>query len=167
MKISIIAAVANNNVIGHNNNLPWAMSQKSDLKRFKELTTGHTVIMGRKTFESMGRVLPNRTNIILTRNHDFHIEGAITVNNLNSALDIASSQGETEAFIIGGAEIFAQGLPLANKIYFTRVDIEAEGNIFFPPINFDEWALVSQEKHLKDDSNLYSYTFETYERKNK
>lgn len=160
MKISIIVAVSKNWVIGGNNQLLWHISD--DLKRFKALTSGHTIIMGRKTFESIGRPLPNRKNIIISRNPDLKIEGCIIVNSLTAALEI--SKNEEEVFIVGGGELYRQALPLAHKLYLTKVHKDFEGDTTFPKVNFDEWNLVVEQKGNPTADGL-GYTFLDYFRK--
>jgi dihydrofolate reductase len=135
MIISIIAAVSNNNVIGKDNKLPWHLP--GDLKRFKELTTGHTIIMGRKTFESIGRPLPSRRNIVVTRNKDYKADGVEIIHSIKEALDLVKN--EDEVFIIGGEEIYKLALPMANKIYLTRINKEYDGDAFFPELG-PEWS---------------------------
>ena len=154
MIISIIAAVSDNNVIGKNNKLPWHLPE--DLKRFKEVTSGHTVIMGRKTYESIGRPLPNRVNIVITRNKDFKPKGVKVVHSIEEALSLASEAGETETFIIGGAEIYKQALPLANKIYLTRINKNYKGDAYFPELG-KEWK---ETECVKKEG----YEFCTYEK---
>lgn len=163
MLVSIIAAADEKNVIGHAGTLPWGLSLKSDLKHFKETTSGHTVIMGRKTFESIGRPLSKRTNIIVSKNTNFKADGCQVVNSLQKALDIARGQAEAEAFIIGGQSLFEEGIKVADKIYLTRVHGEFQGDTLFPEIG-PEWKKESEEKHQKDGSNSYDYTFEIYTR---
>lgn len=163
MKISIIVAVAENNVIGVKNKLPWYLP--ADLKRFKKITMRHHIIMGRKTFESIGKPLPGRTNIIMTRNKNLKIKGSIVVNSLSDAFKTAKENGETEVFVIGGAEIFRKALTKANKIYMTKVKAKIKGDVFFPKINFKDWRLVSREKHPPDSKNPYSYEFLVLEKK--
>ncbi|MEO1434782.1 MAG: dihydrofolate reductase, partial [Bacteroidota bacterium] len=130
MKISIIVAQTENRVIGKDNDIPWYLP--ADLKYFKKVTTGHHIIMGRKCYESIGRPLPNRANVILTRRMDFHAEGCIVTHSLEEALDIARRNEETEAFIIGGGEIYNLAMPLVDQIYLTQVHTELEGDIYFP-----------------------------------
>jgi dihydrofolate reductase len=156
MLISLIVAAAENNVIGKNNQLIWRLP--ADLAFFKQKTTGHTIIMGRKTYDSMGRVLPNRTNIIISRQNNFQISGAITAASLEDALQKVADKS-SEVFIIGGAEIYRQALPIAGKIYLTRVHGEFEGDTFLPEIPSYDWEEVSREKHLPDDKNPYPYSF--------
>jgi dihydrofolate reductase len=160
MTISLIAAVANNNVIGKDNQLIWHLP--ADLKHFKRITMGHVVVMGRKTYESMMKPLPGRVNVIITRNENYHVEGVIIATSLNAAL---KDMNVEEVFIIGGGEIFKQGMALANKIYLTQIHADFEGDTFFPEINPHEWIIIQEEKHLKDEKNHYDYTYITYQRK--
>ncbi|WP_309912264.1 dihydrofolate reductase [Arcicella sp. BE51] len=157
LKLSIIVAVAENGVIGHNNQLIWRLPE--DLKMFKRLTTGHPVIMGRKTFESIGKPLPNRTSIIITRDQDFQVEGCITVHSLEDAIEAASEIEDNETFIIGGAEIYRLSLPFADKIYLTEVHHAFEGDTFFPSIDKNIWEEVSRIDHETDEKHLYRYSF--------
>jgi dihydrofolate reductase len=163
MKTSIIVAVAENNVIGEKNKLPWYLP--ADLKRFKEITMGHHIIMGRKTYESIGKPLPGRTNIVITRNQNLKIKGVTVVNSLSSAFKIAKENAETEAFVIGGAEIFKEALSKANKIYMTKVKAKIKGDVFFPKINFKDWRVVSREKHTPNSKNPFPYEFLMLEKK--
>lgn len=157
MKLSIIVAVAENGVIGHNNQLIWHLPE--DLKMFKRLTSGHPIIMGRKTFESIGKPLPNRTSIIITKNPEFQIEGCITVHSLEEAIEAANEIEENEAFIIGGAEIYRLALPFADTIYLTEVHHSFEGDTFFPAIDKDIWEEVNRTDHDVDEKHLYKYSF--------
>ncbi|MEA5401946.1 dihydrofolate reductase [Arcicella sp. DC2W] len=157
MKLSIIVAVAENGVIGHNNQLIWHLPE--DLKMFKRLTSGHPIIMGRKTFESIGKPLPNRTSIIITKNPEFQIEGCITVHSLEEAIEAANEIEENEAFIIGGAEIYRLALPFADTIYLTEVHHVFEGDTFFPAIDKDLWEEVNRTDHDTDEKHLYKYSF--------
>ncbi|HOC35935.1 MAG TPA: dihydrofolate reductase [Tenuifilaceae bacterium] len=142
MVISIVVATSENRVIGKNNQLLWHISE--DLKRFKKLTTGHTVIMGRKTFESIGQPLPNRHNIVISRSEGLKFEGCTAAKSLADALEIAST--DEEVFIIGGGEVYRQALPLAERIYLTLVHANYEGDTFFPALNPNEWKVVREEK---------------------
>jgi dihydrofolate reductase len=160
MTISIIVAFANNRVIGKDNQLIWHLP--NDLKHFKAVTSGHPVIMGRKTYESIGRLLPNRKNIIVTRNTAYQVEGAHVFNSLETAID--SCVGEEEVFIIGGSEIYRQALTLAHKLYITEVLHEFEGDAFFPEINFDEWKVISEENGILDEKNKWEHRFKLYHR---
>jgi dihydrofolate reductase len=155
--IKIIVAMSKNRVIGNNNELIWKLS--SDLKRFKELTTGHPVVMGRKTYESIGRPLPNRRNIIITRNSEYEVEGCETVSSLEEALLLTGSN----CFIIGGGEIYKQSLELADKIYLTVVHHEFEGDTQFPELG-TEWATIDTKDFTADEKNQYDYSFIEYER---
>ncbi|MFT5970153.1 MAG: dihydrofolate reductase [Flavobacteriales bacterium] len=155
--VCIIVAAAKNNVIGNNNELIWHLS--ADLKRFKALTTGHHIIMGRKTFESIGKPLPNRTTVIITRNPAYQIEGCITVNSLEKALEV--SKNDDISYIIGGAEIYKLALPLADKIELTRIEKDFEGDAYFPEINESEWSVTESETFVPTEKNDFSYRFDT------
>jgi dihydrofolate reductase len=159
--ISIIVAVAENNVIGKDNKLIWHLPK--DLKHFKETTTGHYIIQGRKTFESFGKPLPNRTTLIVTRNKNYKAEGCIVVNSLQEALDIAID--EKEVFIIGGGEIYKQAMPIADRIYLTKVHQLFDGDTFFPEIKLKEWAEISRQDFEPDEKNKYSFSIIIYDRK--
>jgi dihydrofolate reductase len=162
MKRSLIVAVAENGAIGCRGQLPWRLS--SDLQRFKSLTMGHAVLMGRKTFDSIGRPLPGRRMIVITRQADHCAEGAEVVHSLKEGYRRAAEQGETELFVIGGAEIFREALPHADQLYLTRVHAAIEGDTFFPPLDLKTWRLVSSDSHKADAKNKYATTFEVYER---
>ncbi len=159
--LSIIVAVAENNVIGHNNSLIWHISE--DLKYFKRVTSGHTVIMGRKTFESIGKPLPNRTNIVISRNADFKPNGVIVVSSLEEA--VAKTNSGEESFIIGGGSIYREAMGLADKLYLTKVHHSYEGDTFFPEIG-DEWKEISREDFERGEKFEYPFSFIVYERKN-
>lgn len=159
--VSIIVAAAENNVIGKNNDLLWHLPE--DLRFFKHSTTGHTVIMGRKTYESVGKPLPNRRNIIITRQPDYLAAGAEIVNSLHEALAI--SPDREEVFIIGGAEIYRQALPITDKLYLTRVHAVFEGDAFFPEIDGEAWQLIAADKRQADEKHRYAYSFLTYLKK--
>ncbi len=159
-RISIIVAMAKNRVIGVNNTLPWHLS--ADLKRFKALTMGHHIIMGRRTFESIGRILPGRTSVVVTRNPDFRPAGAIVVSDVNSALNKCA--GDTEAFVIGGEAIFKAVLPLADRIHVTEIDKDFDGDTFFPELLPAAWTEVSRESRVDGESKL-AFSFVTLERK--
>lgn len=153
--INIIVAASLNNVIGRDNKLIWR--QSTDLKRFKELTTGKTVVMGRKTYDSIGRPLPNRRNIIITR-QEIEIEGCEVVHSLEDALKL-----DDEIFILGGGEIYKKGIILADKIYLTRILTEVEGDTYFPQLG-DEWKEESKESFFKDEKNQFDFQFINYVR---
>ena len=156
MKISLIVAMANNRVIGLDNKMPWHLS--ADLKKFKSITMGSPILMGRKTYESIGRPLPGRTNMIISRNLDYQQEGCLVFNDLNTALETAS-QSTKEVFIIGGSDLYKAILPLANVIYLTLINKDFQGDTFFPEIDFNEWSEVARED-IKDDPSVYfSYSF--------
>ena len=159
--ISLIAAIGKNNELGKDNTLVWSMP--IDLKYFRDKTKGHTVIMGRKTFESIGRPMPNRQNIIITRDKNYKAEGVEVVNSLEEAL--GRTQGKQEIFIIGGAEIYKQSMSIADRLYITHIDAEdKDADTFFPKIIPVVWNEISHEEHKKDDKNPFDYTFSVYER---
>lgn len=160
--IAIIAALARNRTIGAGNKMPWHLPE--DLKRFRQLTTGHRVIMGRKTFESIGRPLPNRTNIIVTRSTSFAAAGCMIVHTLEEAF--AAGPPDTMAFVIGGGDIYAQTLDRASKMYLTEIDAEIAGDAFFPPFDRSEWIEVRREPRGADESQTMSFSFVDYERRN-
>lgn len=166
MTISILVAVSENNIIGMKGQLPW-LNLPADKKLFKSLTTGHHVIMGRKTYESLGKPLSNRTNIIITRQNDYHAPGALIVHSLEDALKIANENGEDEAFIIGGAEIYRIGIAVTDKIYLTRIHNSFEGDAHFDEVDMQEWKLSEEQLFKKDDVNPYDYTFVSYKRVSK
>ncbi len=157
--ISIIVATAENGVIGKDNQLLWKLS--ADLKRFRILTTGHSVIMGRKTFESIGRPLPNRTNIVISRQKDLTLpEGVLKVNSLETAIETAKNYaGNEEIFIIGGGNVYEQALKITDKIYLTEVKASIEGDAFFPALNIDEWKEIVRTFYQKDEKNEYDFDF--------
>ena len=158
--ISIVVAIAENNAIGKNNQLLWHLS--ADLKHFKEITSGHTIIMGRKTYDSIGKPLPNRRNIVISRNPNLNLQGVEIVGSLNEAIALCTN--EKEVFIIGGAEIYKQSLPIINKIYLTTVHQTFEADAFFPALNTTEWKETDREQHQADEKNKLDYTFSTLER---
>lgn len=150
--LSLIVAHAKNNVIGINNTLPWHLPE--DLKRFRVLTTGHHIIMGRKTYESLGRLLPGRTTVIVTRNKHYHVEGALIAHSLHAALELATA--DVEPFLIGGAELYKEGLKLASKLYVTQVQAEFAGDAFFETIDLNVWQLSEKKDHLSTNGLQYS-----------
>lgn len=156
--ITIIAAVAKNNALGKDNQLIWHLP--ADLKRFKKVTLGHHIIMGRKTFESLGKPLPNRTTIIITRNTNYLAEGCIVVNSLDEAINAAKA--DENPFILGGAEIYKQALEIADVLDLTFVHYEFEADVFFPKTDFNNWKEVSREDFKADDKNKYDYSFVKY-----
>lgn len=162
--INIAVAIADNYAIGKDNKLLWHMP--ADLKFFKKTTTGHTVIMGRKTFDSVGKPLPNRTNIVITRRSDLQIPGVIVVNGLDEAFS-AVKEADAEIFVVGGAEIYKQALPKVQRIYLTTIHHKFDADTFFPKLKMDDWAEISSETHKADEENKYDYTFSVLERKEK
>lgn len=163
MIISSIVAVSNNNAIGIDNDLPWHMP--ADLKFFKETTRGHHVLMGRKSFDSIGRPLPGRTNIIITRNKDFYHSGVITAHSIPDGLLVAQNAGVEELFILGGSNVYFQTISLWDKLYLTKIDTHiGNATAFFPELDMDKWVLSSEEKHQADEANPFDYDFRLYER---
>ncbi len=160
MRLSIIAAMSENGVIGRAGRLPWHLS--ADLKRFKQLTMGHTVIMGRKTWESIGRPLPGRRMIVVTRQSDYRADDVAVVRSLDDALALARAAGDDEAFIIGGAEIYRLALPRVDRLYMTRVHANVDGDAYFPDVDWTQWQQMSSQEHAAADSNEYPFVFETY-----
>jgi dihydrofolate reductase len=162
MKLSIIAALGRNRAIGYQNQLPWRLP--ADLQRFKQLTMGHHMLMGRKTFESIGRPLPGRTSIIITRQADYNAEGCLIAHSLAEAVAMAKARGEQEAFIIGGADIYAQALPFADCMYLTWVEAEPKADAFFPVFDENEWEAMEEISFTADDKHLYAMKFITLQK---
>lgn len=160
--LSAIVAMSENRVIGDDNHLPWHLP--ADLKHFKTLTTGHPILMGRKTYESIGRPLPNRTNIIMTRNPSFQAPGCIVVTSIGDAIKHAATIGSQEIFIIGGAEIYLQLLSSIQRIYLTVIHEQFDGDAFFPELAQTEWEEHDAITHHADENNEYDYTFSILER---
>jgi dihydrofolate reductase len=158
--ISIIVAMSRNRVIGKDNQLVWHLP--ADLRHFKETTMGRPVIMGRKTFESMGKSLPGRTNVVVTRQEGFKAKDCIVAPSVGQALEMVS--GEPEIFIAGGGEIYSQSLPLTERMYITVIDNEFVGDTFFPEFPEKEWKLVEEKEHRADERNRYSMVFQTWDR---
>jgi len=152
--ISIVVATDKQGGIGKDNALLWHLP--NDLKRFKAITSGHPIIMGRKTFDSIGRPLPNRTNIIITQNKDLQIDGCVIVHTLEDA--IKACEGK-DAYIIGGGSIYEQAMSIADKIYLTLVDVSLEADTHFPEIDENEWNVISSEQHSKDEKHQFDYQF--------
>ncbi|MCM1030573.1 MAG: dihydrofolate reductase [Oscillibacter sp.] len=163
MQLSIIVAASENHVIGRNNALIWHLS--ADLKHFKALTTGHAVIMGRKTFESIGKALPNRRNVVISRNPEFMAEGCEVTASVEDALALVA--GEEEVFVIGGGRIYNELWSRADRLYLTRVHTETEGDTYIPAVDKEEWELVSREDFKADEKNEFDYSFLEFCRKNK
>jgi dihydrofolate reductase len=160
MKISMIVAADEKNGIGKNNELLCHLP--ADLKYFKHLTTGHAILMGRKTYESIGKPLPNRTNIIISRNTNA-LEGCHVFNSIEAGIDFAKTLNETELFIIGGDSIYQQSLALTNAVYLTRIHHVFSADAFFPSLEND-WQITSETKHLADEKNKFDYSFQTFEK---
>ncbi|WP_269226458.1 dihydrofolate reductase [Flavobacterium eburneipallidum] len=159
--IIMIAAVAENNALGKNNDLLWHLP--NDFKRFKAVTSGHYIIMGRKTFESFPKPLPNRTHVIITRQKDFQYEGCIVVDSIQKAIEVCP-KNET-IFVIGGGEIYTQSMAFADQLDITRVHHSFEADVYFPEINPEIWDLTSETFNTKDEKHLFDYTFQTFVRK--
>jgi dihydrofolate reductase len=161
MIVSFVVAIAENNAIGKDNKLLWYLP--TDLKHFKQITNGQTIIMGRKTYDSMGKPLPNRRNIVITRNADLKLEGAEVTNSLAEALLLCKT--EEEVFIIGGAEIYKQALDQTDRIYLTRVHQQFDADAYFPELDMDKWVETAREEHQPDEKNNIAFTFLTLESK--
>ena len=151
MKITLVAAIASNNVIGKENSLPWNIPE--DLKRFKQMTSGHTILMGRKTFDSIGRPLPNRQNIVMTKDENFEREGIKVINGLDEALELIKKSNE-DVLVIGGSKIYELFEPVANSLAITRILKDFEGDAFFPDINWDLWQIEKEENFFDEKSNI-------------
>lgn len=158
--LSLIVAIAQNNIIGKDNKLVWHLP--ADMRFFRNTTMGHTLIMGRKTFESFGKPLPGRKSIVITRQKDWQYEGVTVVHSLQDA--IGTVPGDEEVFIIGGAEVYRQAMPYCQKMYITIIHFDFEGDTYFPPVDYSQWKLMSDVMHLPDEKNLYSYSFRVFER---
>jgi len=163
MAVSLIVAVSENGVIGRDGGLPWRLS--ADLKHFKRTTMGHHLIIGRRTWDEVGKPLPGRVMVVVTRSRDLQADGATIVHSLDEALEVA--RDDDEAFIGGGAHIYrmALGQDLVDLIYLTRIHTEVEGDTFFPDFDLEMWELVSEEHHLADEKNEHPYSFLVYERR--
>jgi len=159
--IIIIAAVAENNALGKNNNLLWHLPK--DFKRFKEITSGHYIIMGRKTFESFPKPLPNRTHVVISRQKDYLPEGCIVVENLEKAIAVCPKN--ENLFIIGGGEIYSQSIHLADQLDITRVHHSFDADVYFPEIDAEIWELTSETLNPKDEKHLFDFTFQTFVRR--
>lgn len=161
MRLSLIVAVAENGAIGKQNDLPWHLP--ADLKRFKRITMGHPILMGRKTWESIGRPLPGRRSIVLSQSADFAPIGCEVVPSLDAAM--ALCQESDEAFVIGGARLFQLAAPMAHRLYLTRIHRPFDGDVTFPEWNWDEWTLVSNEHFPAEEPMNFAYSFQTFDRK--
>lgn len=159
--VSLIAAMSKNGVIGDRGRIPWHLP--AELARFKRVTMGRHILMGRKTWESIGRLLPGRRSVIVSRNPDYAVPGAIVADSLRAALAICPY--DEEVFVIGGAELFREALPIADRLYLTVVDAEVAGDTVMPEIDFDDWLAAETETVAADDRNPYAFRFTRYERK--
>ena len=159
-RISIVAALARNRAIGSGNTMPWRLPE--DLRRFRLLTIGHAVIMGRKTFESIGSPLQGRNNIVITRSRDWSSSGCVTVHSLDDALLAAGNR--SDAFVIGGAQIYALAMPLAQRMHLTEIECDFEGDAFFPEFDRSQWREVSRERRAQNGPSAFAYAFVEYER---
>ena len=159
--LTLIAAAGENNELGKNNDLVWHLPD--DFKRFKKITSGHHIIMGRKTFDSFPQPLPNRTHVVITRQENFKKPGIIVVHSLERAIEL--TKDDPQAFVIGGGEIYKMAMDVAAKIELTRVHGEFKADTFFPEIDESQWKVVSEEYHEKDEKHQYAFTYLTYERK--
>lgn len=162
MIVSAILARSKNFVIGKDNGIPWYLP--ADLKYFKKITLNHHVIMGRKTYASIGKPLPKRTNIIITRNPYYVVSNCVVMHSISEALEFAQENGETEVFIIGGQEIYQQSMDFLDRIYLTEVDLEVEGDAYFPELDPKDWNLSSENEHLPDEKNKFAYSFKIFDR---
>ena len=163
MIISLVVAAASNHVIGKGGIMPWHLP--NDLRHFKNVTWGMPVVMGRKTFDSLGKPLTGRKNIVITRQEDWKADGAVAVKSMEDALFLVKETDAKEAMIIGGGEIFKMMFPKADRIYMTRVEADPEGDTFFPEINPTQWRLVSQKNYEADEKNAFNHSFQLWERK--
>lgn len=162
MEIAIIAALADNNVIGRDNQLPWHLP--ADLRHFRQLTLGKPILMGRRTYESIGKPLPGRLNIVLTRRPDFHPDGVCVVGSFEEGLARAEAEGAAQCMVIGGADIYMQALPLASRLYLTHVHAEVEGDARFPEVPQGEWRQVDRATFPAEEGQPYAYSIAEYAR---
>jgi dihydrofolate reductase len=162
VKVSLVLAAARNGVIGREGGLPWRMP--ADMRHFKQLTMGHHVVMGRKTHASIGRPLPGRTNLVLSRDAQLQLDGCTVVGSLDEALAVAEAAGEDEVFVIGGAQIYALALPRADRVHLTRIEADCEGDTHAPDFERLGWRAVDRRAHDADDANPHPYTFYVLER---
>ena len=160
LRLSIIVAMARNRVIGADGAIPWRLP--NELKLFKSVTMGHHIIMGRKTYESIGRLLPGRTTVIVTRQADYRVPGALIAHSLEAAID--ACDGDDEVFVIGGGELYKAALSLADRMYLTTVDAEPDGDTYMPEVDPADWRMTSSQSFEADDRHRYSYRFAVYDR---
>ena len=159
-RLSLIVAMAKNRVIGADNRIPWHLP--NELKLFKSLTMGHHIVMGRRTYESIGRLLPGRTTVIVTRQKDYAVEGAVVAHSVREAID--ACKGDDEIFVIGGADLFRETLPVADRLYLTTVDAEPEGDTFMPAFDDSQWNETSAKSFDRDEKHAYSYRLSVLDR---
>lgn len=163
MRITLIAAIASNRVIGEDNDVPWKLPP--DLRRFKRLTMGHILLMGRKTYDSVGRPLPGRTNLVVSRQEAYAPKGVHVARSVEEALAWARQAGESELFVAGGAEIYRQTLPVADRLQLTRIQEEFPGDAYFPEYDETDWVLVEREDHGPGDGAPFGYSFQVFDRR--
>jgi len=161
--VAILVAASENNIIGKGNSIPWRLP--ADMRYFRRLTTGNVVIMGRKTFDSIGKTLPDRANVIVTRQNDFRVPGAFVAHSLRDALEKGRASGR-DVFVIGGEEIYRQALPYVDRVYLTRIHAHIDGDACFPQLDRKEWLLVSTESKTPDEKHKFAFDFEVYQRIN-
>jgi dihydrofolate reductase len=165
VRISIVVAAAENGVIGQDGGIPWRL--RDDQKYFKALTLGHCIVMGRGTYESIGRLLPGRTTIVVTRNPDYGVPGALVAHSLGEAIELAAARGDDEAFVVGGASLYLEALPIAHALHLTRVHAEIEGDVHFPDPAakaLGGWKLTRETPHPRDERNEHAFTIQVWER---
>jgi len=160
--ISLIVAMDSKGVIGKNNQLPWHLP--ADLKYFKEVTTGHPIVMGRKTRDSIGRNLPNRENVIITRDRNYECNGCTILHSIDELKAWSNSHNDIEIFIIGGAEIFKETMDIIDRLYITLIEEEFDGDTYFPTVDLEKWNLIKKQKGIQDSKNTYNYNFYIYDR---
>ena len=160
-RLSLIVAMAKNRVIGADNKIPWHLP--NELKLFKSLTMGHHIVMGRRTYESIKRLLPGRTTVIVTRQKDYSVPGAVVAHSIREALE--ACRGDDEIFVIGGADLFRETLPIADRIYLTVVDAEPRGDTFMPDVAMDEWEETSAQSFARDEKHAHAYRLTVYDRR--
>lgn len=163
MMISMIAAMAHDRVIGLDNQMPWHLP--ADLAHFKRVTLGKPVLMGRKTFESIGRPLPGRRNLVISRNPDYRADGVEVIDSVDAALALLAGSDVAELMVIGGGHLYGQLLPRADRLYLTRIDLAVEGDTRFPAFDENDWSCIERESHQPDEKNPHSYCFETWQRR--
>ncbi|EZH80314.1 type 3 dihydrofolate reductase [Aeromonas hydrophila] len=163
MMISMIAAMAHDRVIGLDNRMPWHLP--ADLAHFKRVTLGKPVLMGRKTFESIGRPLPGRRNLVISRNPDYRADGVEIIDSVEAALALLAGSDVAELMVIGGGHLYGQLLPRADRLYLTRIDLAVEGDTRFPAFDENDWSCIECESHQPDEKNPHSYCFETWQRR--